>query len=431
MTTKTPRPSVERWSLLAAALSLFLPPLPASAQPAAESAASLIDKGAAAATAGQYEDCVKAYSTALKLRPESYPVAAELGICEAALGQLVEAYDHLLYSLNGEVQNPPGHPVGIWKRYREAFERVTQRVARVFLTVQPPEAEVFLDGRSVGTFASGRHFGVLPGKHTWTARLEGYDDPAPVRHSARAGDLPDVVLILVPHPPPEPAAVAAPPPVSVPVRVPAPTPWPAPEPPCKGAMNVRMSPDMCRLFSTLYRKKMDPTLMLLAGGIASVGFTADVAPGFWLGGEARWRDKEEVGFQLGLEFRTLLPATGSFRSTGQPLTVSLVALALSPCGRYKWVSGCAVVDAGLSIAGGPPPLSFDKGPLLFMLGMGPRLAVDIPINERFGVRAFADLRFSPLRSDLGYPDLSRTDGKVAGWRHPPVSGILGLGMSFK
>src|SRR5689334_20456672 len=102
MPTKASRSSVEQWSLLATVLFLFLRLSPADA----ESAADLINKVAAAATAGQHEDCVKAYSAALKLQPKSYPIAAELGICEAALGQLVEAYNHLLYSLNGEEQNP-------------------------------------------------------------------------------------------------------------------------------------------------------------------------------------------------------------------------------------------------------------------------------------------------------------------------------------
>jgi hypothetical protein len=186
-----------------------------------------------------------------------------------------------------------------------------------------------------------------------------------------------------------------------------------------------MSPDICRLFSTLYRKKMDPTLMLIAGGLASAGFTADVAPGFWVGGDARWRDKEEYGFQLGLEVRTLLPAKTAIREDGKPFEVSLVALAVSPCGRYKWVSGCAVIDAGVSIAGGPSPIFFTHSPALLMLGAGPRLAVDIPISERFGVRVFADLRISLLPgTGYDYEDISV-------WDDPRVSGIMGVGMSFK
>lgn len=171
---------------------------------------------------------------------------------------------------------------------------------------------------------------------------------------------------------------------------------------------------------------MDPTLALVAGGLISAGFTVDVGPGFWIGGEARWGAPEEVGFSLGAEVRTLLPANADTQPDGEKFELSLIDLGAAPCLRYKWALGCAIVDFGVTIPGRLPGQTFDSDvPILAMFGFGPRLAADIEIVERVGVRAFADLRFSPLTS-FGYD----INGESV-WDSPLVCGILGLGLSFK
>jgi len=317
----------------------------------------------------------------------------------------------LLVALEGEGSPSTGGAQARWDRYRAAFERVGDRVARVIVFVRPNEAEVLVDGKSLGKRVSGRYFAVLPGQHTWTARLDGYQTDE-VTHSVRAGDMPDVTLALrergverAMKPPPargQPDLGAA----------------------CDADCEERIGLKLRRDLEHWVRHRMEPTLALTAGGLLSAGFTADVGPGFWVGGEARWGAPDGVGFSVGIEVRTLLPTQGGVRSNGKPMDISLVTAGIAPCVRYRWGMGCAVVDAGVSIAGGPPPLSFPQGSCLAMLGVGPRLAIDLPIFGPLAARAFADLRFSPL--DTGYVNQGAPT-----WRSPLVSGLFGVGVAFR
>jgi hypothetical protein len=221
-----------------------------------------------------------------------------------------------------------------------------------------------------------------------------------------------------------------PPPAPPPPPPPAPAhPPPDPVEPCAIAGGIPMRVDLCNAFRAVL-PRMDPTFGVMVGGALSLGFTADVGPGLFLAGEAHWRRKEEWGFHLALESRFFFPTKGGVATNGEVLDVTLLDFAVVPCARYKWVLGCALIDAGATFASGEAlsgPEVENRGLRpLFMFGLGPRLAVDVPITEHVGVRAFADLRFSPL-PPTGY----RENGVVVTWGHPPVSGFLGLGASFK
>lgn len=399
---------------------LALPPAVASAQvpgSAAEpSAEELRKQGAAAAARRNYEACVQSYSAALELG-HSPSIAGELGLCEEALGRNVAAHDHLLEALAGEVPAAPPPAAAMWARYRRAAARVDRRIVRVLLLVSPPAATVLLDGHPLGSHVSGRSFAVLPGEHTWTARLPGFAD-ATVTHTARAGDFPDIALFISGWSPPPPNLPA--PPVAPPAR-------PEPREPSDAVKGAGSSQGKQGVIAAPTWRNMDPNLVFLAGGLLSAGFTADVGPGFFVGAEAHFNRKEDWGFSVGADVRAALPTwTATRPKSGKPFEVSLIALSAAPCVRYRWVMGCAFIDPGISVGGGPPPLSAEKSFVLFMLGMGPRLAADILVTEHVGIRAFADLRFSPLRSDLGY----RMDGELL-WLHPPVSGFFGLGATFQ
>jgi hypothetical protein len=404
---------------------------PGSAYARPQTPAELLKKAAAAATGGRHEACAEAYAAALTLDP-AYTTAAELGICEEALGRFVAAYDHLIYALEGE---PPNAVKGArqWKRYHAALERVSQRVARAIVSVRPNAAEVFVDGRSLGRFVSGRIFALLPGEHTWSATLEGYQGDA-MTHRPRAGDVPDIALEL--------REQKAAPPAALPQRAtsgngsaatsgngsaatsgnrsPAP---PRAQPACGDRIREKLQHESGSWYPGGHQ---DPALALLAGGLMSAGFTADLGAGLWLGGEARFRDTERLGGSLGLETRALLPAKAGARPDGRGLGISLVGGALVPCLRYGWALGCAVVDVGVAIASGPGLLSPPGGPFSAALGIGPRLAISLPISGRVGVRVFADLRFSPLSQAAGY----RHDGAAA-WHDPPLSAVFGLGLSLR
>jgi len=380
------------------------------------SAARWREKGAVAARAGKLGECIEAYSAALALEPDP-ATAGELGLCEEAVGRNLDAYEHLVVALEGEVPAAPPPAPELWSRYRAGMQRLLRRVALVLVSVQPPNAEVLLDGRSFGKNVSGRLFAVLPGRHTWTARLPGRAEVS-VPQTVHGGDVPDLLLVL---PPPGPSPAPAEKPACEACR---PVPGPPVEP-CPPAGGVPMTVDLCNAFRAVLRR-MDPTVGVVAGGMLSLGFTADVGPGFFLGGELAWARKEEWGFHLELDARTLLPTKGwQSPTTGRVLDITFIDFALMPCGRYKWALGCAFIDAGMVWQGGSA-LEGHKGglDLTFMLGVGPRLAADIPITERFGVRAFADLRVSTL-PPRGYLFFDQ------GWLEPRVSGFIGLGMSFK
>jgi hypothetical protein len=171
---------------------------------------------------------------------------------------------------------------------------------------------------------------------------------------------------------------------------------------------------------------MDPTLGIVLGGALSLGFTPDVAPGFFVAGELHWRRKEHWGFHLALEPRVFLPSQVALSPSGKPVYITFFDVAAVPCARYKWVLGCAFVDMGATFLSGPSlEGTGSNGLSLFMFGLGPRLAVDIPITERFGVRAFGDVRFLPL------PPVSYKYGPLGAiWTDPLVSGFVGLGISF-
>jgi hypothetical protein len=383
-----------------------------------------VGKGAAS----RHEECVRARAAAFALAPD--PVTAgELGLCEEALGRDLEAYDHLMFALEREVPAAPPGVQALWRRYRAAVKRLHGRLAIVMVSVHPANAELLLDGQPLDKNASGRIFAVKPGRHVWTARLPGRPDVTEA-HVVRGGDIPDVLLVFPPRPPATAAAASGPvcgacqPPPSEPVE------------PCLVAGGMLLAVDLCNALAAVLRK-MDPTFGVLVGGALSLGFTADVGPGLFLGGEAHWRRKEEWGFHLGLESRFFFPTKGGINTSGEVLDVTLLDFALVPCARYKWVLGCALLDAGVTFASGEAlagPEVEDRGLRpLFMLGMGPRLGVEIPLGDHVGIRAFADLRFSPL-PPTGYytrivgaplPEGYRT------WEHPPVSGFLGVGVSFR
>lgn len=432
------------WGL---ATALLLRAGPAAAEGAGPSAEELRRRGAAAAAAHEYEKCVDAYAAALEKEPLP-STAGELGLCEEALGRNVAAHDHLLDALAGEVPSAPPPAPAMWRRYRRAADRVDRRIARVLLLVSPPAAAVFVDGRPVGSHVSGRAFAVLPGQHTWTAKLPGFAD-ATVTHTARAGDFPDIALLLPGWPPPPPDA--APPggtenkgigtggteKAASARKPPAPTGAPVPaacsaSPPPGGrsstAGGARLSGATCGAVDAPPRGRMDPSPVLVGGGLLSAGFTADAGPGFFVGGEVHFRRREAWGFSVGADVRAVLPAKGGLRARdGNPLDISLIAVVIAPCVRYRWVMGCVFVDPGGTVAGGPGPLSFqENNPMLFVVGVGPRLALDVPVLERASLRAFADLRVSPLRADLGY-----VIDRVSAWTQPRVSGFFGAGVSFE
>lgn len=411
--------------LSAAVLLCAAAPAARAEKPAAtaeETLARALKAGAAAAARGDHSACVEAYSQALRLAPAA-TTTGRLGLCEEALGRDIVAYDLLRLAQESEPPPARGGRQALWKRIEAAVIRLERRVARPIVITVPKDAEVFLDGVSLGSKLSGRYVTVAPGDHTWLAKRDGYL-PATFTHTARAGDMPDVRLFCDPIEALQPLLPAA---------------MPCDEA-CRAKLQksaedatnlkweLKFDGEVERLrqeAKLIYGEKVNPSVALLGGFLGSIGLTADPGPGFFLGGEAHWGAYDEVGISAGVETRALFPTKALIRSDGKPLDISQVTAALVPCVRYKWVAGCAIADVGVIIGGGPPPLTFRKGGIVTAFGVGPRLAFQFPFAERFMVRAFAELRISPL--DTGFV-VGANDPRI--WHNPLVCGLFGLGFSF-
>jgi hypothetical protein len=163
-------------------------------QGSAVPSAALLKAGAQAAKAGHWDACITAYSAAAA-SDDAPATSGELGMCEERAGKFADAYRHLHRALEGAPSPPKGEP---WSRYQAAISRVSKRVALVYLTSNPTNARMVLDGRPIGV-ADGRGIAVDPGPHTVAAHLDGYEDAVEPR-TVSAGDMPNIHLELKPTP---------------------------------------------------------------------------------------------------------------------------------------------------------------------------------------------------------------------------------------
>ncbi|WP_437945882.1 PEGA domain-containing protein [Sorangium sp. So ce296] len=117
-----------------------------------------------------YEAALAAAEAAWTTDAERAEIAAELGLCELALGKYRDAADHLAQSLR--------HRDGLRRALRERAEagllQAERRVVTVYLGVNPPDAEVFVDGKALGRPAPTYELFLEPGHHTVRARLDGH-----------------------------------------------------------------------------------------------------------------------------------------------------------------------------------------------------------------------------------------------------------------
>lgn len=164
--------------------------------------------------------------------------------------------------------------------------------------------------------------------------------------------------------------------------------------------------------------KMDLRPLIFAGGLFSAGHTADPSGGVVLGGEIRFAEP----FSAGLEARVLFPARAEQTPSKESFDLSVVSFGLVPCFRHSFFMGCAAVDFGMLIGGGVTAAS--GLPVIATLGVGPRAGVHFGFLDHFGVRVFADLRFSPVQSRIDFAGGGR-------WESPIVSGLFGAAFSFE
>jgi hypothetical protein len=173
--------------------------------------ASVLQQARKARDAGRWADAAAAYSAALATpAPEAVPGApraellGELGLCELQLGKHRDAAEHLALGLAGRAFLP----LPLQHRFEEGRRKAEAHVGTLYLGVNPTDAEVFVDGRSLGAPAPTHEVFLEAGRHTIRARLTGHAD-ATVTLDVSAGKVQTLALEL-PRASEEPLARSAP-----------------------------------------------------------------------------------------------------------------------------------------------------------------------------------------------------------------------------
>ncbi|AUX47927.1 uncharacterized protein SOCE26_094530 [Sorangium cellulosum] len=188
---------------------------PASAAPTTSAADAVardaIRRGDEARRAGRWGEAALAYRAALEERrgpPLSLAtraeVAGELGLCELALGAHRDAAEHLRFSL----EHRSALPVEQQRRFEAGQVQAEREVGTLFLAVSPRDAEVLLDGRSLGAPRPVHVVFVEPGPHTVRARLAGYADAVAGIEAVRGASSSVTLALAVRAPVPAPSARA-------------------------------------------------------------------------------------------------------------------------------------------------------------------------------------------------------------------------------
>ncbi|WP_437274619.1 hypothetical protein WME90_25555 [Sorangium sp. So ce375] len=103
---------------------------------------------------------------------ERAEIAGELGLCEVALHRYRDAAEHLARSL----EQREALPGALQRRFEAGQREAAKRVAMLVLGVDPPDAEVLIDGERIGRTARTYTLFFEPGKHMVRGRASGHAD---------------------------------------------------------------------------------------------------------------------------------------------------------------------------------------------------------------------------------------------------------------
>ncbi len=171
------------------ALGLARPRQAEAAAPAEQAilARRYYEDGVAAADAKEWEKAFLAFAEAWKLK-QHWQIAVNLGQAELRLGKYPDAAEHLAYYLREATEL---HPDDV-KRAREWFDQATAKIGTLRLNVAPKGAQVFVDGKLVGTAPIEHDTYVEAGWHAVEARSG--EQKALRQVEAPAGQSVDVAL---------------------------------------------------------------------------------------------------------------------------------------------------------------------------------------------------------------------------------------------
>ncbi|WP_437839239.1 PEGA domain-containing protein [Sorangium sp. So ce1153] len=130
------------------------------------------DAGRLAEAQAAYKAALEALVAAPGSARERAEIAGELGLCELALGRYTDAAEHLDFSLHQREAPPPAQE----RRFDEGRRKAATYVATLILAVDPPDAEVLVDGRAIGRTARTYKLFLEPGHHMVRARAPGREE---------------------------------------------------------------------------------------------------------------------------------------------------------------------------------------------------------------------------------------------------------------
>ncbi|WP_437713246.1 hypothetical protein WMF45_46290 [Sorangium sp. So ce448] len=127
----------------------------------------------------EYKAALEAADAATSTEVERAELAGELGLCELALHKYRDAAEHLARSL----EQREALPEALQQRFEAGQRKAAPHVARLVLGVDPPDAEVLVDGKRIGRTARTYTLFFEPGQHMVRGRAPGCKDAL---HSLRA-----------------------------------------------------------------------------------------------------------------------------------------------------------------------------------------------------------------------------------------------------
>lgn len=181
---------------------------PPATEPAAkdDSARALFEQGVALLGESRFDEALARFVASYRL--ERQPVVLlNIGMCQKVLGDLLAAHETLSRYL--DEADATAHRELI-DSARQALAELEAATGTLALQVDPPEAEVLVDGESIGRASATAPLRLLPGRHDVEARAEGrtaYRQTVEVG----AGEAVRLIARLLPAGEEPPVAVAPPP----------------------------------------------------------------------------------------------------------------------------------------------------------------------------------------------------------------------------
>ncbi|XXX77402.1 hypothetical protein WMF30_01335 [Sorangium sp. So ce134] len=152
---------------------------PAPPRSDASTAKDHLRRARRAQAAGQWTEAQTAYKAALEAidatsgtEKESAEIAGELGLCELALRKYRDAAEHLAWSLERRKVLSRAQQ----KKFGDGLAKAESFVATLYLSVDPPDAEVLIDGTLIGRPRRTYALFFEPGKHMVRARARGREE---------------------------------------------------------------------------------------------------------------------------------------------------------------------------------------------------------------------------------------------------------------